>query len=64
MVHEIECLKREVEEQKALIESLREEVAGKAIIHEEVMYESYKRDQIISEYHDKVERCKWASCKE
>lgn len=58
LIHEIECFKREVEEQKALIESLEEEVAERARVHKEVVYEKQKSDQIIIEYHDKAERCK------
>lgn len=53
-------LEREVEEQKALIDDMKEDVSKKARIHETAVLESHKKDQLISRYGSKVERCKQA----
>lgn len=58
--HQIECLKREVEEQMTLIENLKGEAATRTQIYNEAVTEIQKKDQIISEYRDKIERCKHA----
>lgn len=51
LTHQMECLKREVEEQRALIENMKEEAAARTRAHEEAVSEIQKRDQIISELH-------------
>lgn len=60
LTHQIECLKREVEEQLTLIENLKEEAITKTRIHEEAVFKIQKSDQIISGYCDKAERYKRA----
>lgn len=49
-----------MEELRTLIENLKEEAATRTQIHEEVVSEIQKKDQIISDYNDKAERCKQA----
>lgn len=46
LIHEIECLKREMEEWTALIESLREEALERAIIHEEVVSKLQRKTKL------------------
>lgn len=55
LVHEIECLKREVVEQKTLNENLKEEAVKRAQIHEEVVSETQKKDQLLLEVNSKAE---------
>lgn len=58
--HRMECLKREVEEQRTLIENLKGEAATRTQDYNEAVSKIQKKDQIISEYRDKIERCKRA----
>lgn len=50
-------LKKGSRRTETLIEDMKEEAAKKAGIHETIASENQKKDQLIIEYRDKVERC-------
>lgn len=58
LTHENECLKREIEVQKALIKDLKSEAKKRAQEHEIIVATSQQKDRIITKYQNKIERCK------
>lgn len=50
-------LKKGSRRTETLIEDMKEEAVKKAGIHETIASENQKKDQLIIEYRDKVERC-------
>lgn len=60
LTHEIECLNREIEEQKIIIWSLKEEGVKKAWVHETDILDIHNKDQIIcriSEQNGEMQSC-------